>query len=454
MSPAMPKTTRPAHLRPILGLFVLMLASVLPLAAPTQQTEGAHLLRGLGGRAGGRQTGARRLLDLLGAVAPPREPDQAAASPSPVATTRAGSWDDAWDPVIANQVSPRPKTGSGKTAPPPALPPASEAQQQDTLPPSAPVQEQASPPPPRPTQAILRLARMPRPPPGPPAPPAPPAPPSPPAPPPAPPSPPSPPAPPPAPPSPPTPRKPPMPVRRPFSGNVERGEVNPSSSGGPAPSTSSGTDGSDSSSPPPPRASPPPPRPPPPRPPPPRSPPPPPPGSPDGPSASNNPLIDPALILEAHNWLRRATGVAPLVWDADLAASAQAWSNQCVFEHSRSGYGENLALGGFRTAADMARGVALWTGEVCEYDWTKPGFSMDTGHFTQVVWRNTQRVGCGFRPCEAGIAGYGSRSAGAGVLVCHYDPPGNYLSSSQFTNNVLRPNPMPSCDKRGSIGRR
>lgn len=142
---------------------------------------------------------------------------------------------------------------------------------------------------------------------------------------------------------------------------TERGEENP-------------TPSKDAASPPPSPRPPSPPRPPPPRPPSPRPSPPPspsPPGAPDGPSASNNPLIDKALILESHNWLRRATGVPDLVWSDDLAASAQAWSNQCVFEHTRSGYGENLAMGGFRTAADVARGVALWTGEVCEYDWSK-----------------------------------------------------------------------------------
>ena len=44
-------------------------------------------------------------------------------------------------------------------------------------------------------------------------------------------------------------------------------------------------------------------------------------------------------------------------------------------------------------------------------------FHEKTGHFTQVVWRNTKRVGCAL-----------SRKDKHVIVVCKYDPPGNYLS--------------------------
>jgi hypothetical protein len=37
----------------------------------------------------------------------------------------------------------------------------------------------------------------------------------------------------------------------------------------------------------------------------------------------------------------------------------------------------------------------MWYGEIAKYDFRRGGFSMDTGHFTQVVWRSTTTIGCG-----------------------------------------------------------
>lgn len=46
------------------------------------------------------------------------------------------------------------------------------------------------------------------------------------------------------------------------------------------------------------------------------------------------------------------------------------------------------------------------------YDYGNPGFSMDTGHFTQTVWVGTTDLGCHLRICALNggqmYAGYGS----------------------------------------------
>ena len=52
------------------------------------------------------------------------------------------------------------------------------------------------------------------------------------------------------------------------------------------------------------------------------------------------------------------------------------------------------------------------------------GFSADTGHFTQVVWRGTREVGCGHAQCN-----------GNDIWVCQYDPPGNF--EGQYQQQVL-----------------
>ncbi|RWS02062.1 hypothetical protein B4U79_09223, partial [Dinothrombium tinctorium] len=73
-----------------------------------------------------------------------------------------------------------------------------------------------------------------------------------------------------------------------------------------------------------------------------------------------------------------------------------------------SGYGENLS--GYKNCRDA---VKQWYDEKINY--TMPIFTMDTGHYTQVVWRETQWLGCGQASlCENRY-----------VIVCNYYPSGN-----------------------------
>ena len=61
----------------------------------------------------------------------------------------------------------------------------------------------------------------------------------------------------------------------------------------------------------------------------------------------------------------------------------------------------------------------------CGYDFTT-GESTDgnaVGHFTQVVWKSTTKVGCGFSTC-------GDND----LLVCNYSPAGNF--AGQYLENV------------------
>lgn len=73
----------------------------------------------------------------------------------------------------------------------------------------------------------------------------------------------------------------------------------------------------------------------------------------------------------------------------------------------------------------------MWGSERKKYNWNQPGFSGDTGHFTQVVWKNTKTVGCGWKKCNGGQG-----KANGFYIVCKYDPAGNY--QGQFPQNVGR----------------
>lgn len=125
-----------------------------------------------------------------------------------------------------------------------------------------------------------------------------------------------------------------------------------------------------------------------------------------------------AAFLDAHNEYRKRHCAPPLEWSEELAKVAQKWANAlrdqgCAFEHSRTRYGENLAAG-TSGALDPGTTTEMWYREVDIYDFKKPGFSMATGHFTQLVWAGTTSLGCGMSTCK-----------GLDIIVCNYDPPGN-----------------------------
>jgi hypothetical protein len=145
-----------------------------------------------------------------------------------------------------------------------------------------------------------------------------------------------------------------------------------------------------------------------------------------------------AQILERHNFYRAQHCAPPLVWDDEIAKSAQGWSDGCVFTHdgvAGTGFGENLA-GGF-PGENGGAPVDMWYKEVQQYDFAAPGFSPQTGHFTQVVWRGSTRVGCGMTRCPGSIFGWPAEFGEALMYSCRYAPAGN---SGMYSENV-RPVP-------------
>jgi hypothetical protein len=133
--------------------------------------------------------------------------------------------------------------------------------------------------------------------------------------------------------------------------------------------------------------------------------------------------ITPKDWVDAHNKYRRRHMDTPdVIWDSDLAAEAQACANlkpgtkpqpRSNGDHCNSG--ENWASG--TSSAESVVG-GQWYDEIDKYDYSNPVFSQETGHFTQVVWKDSIKIGC--------ATGYGS--------VCRYEPFGNY--KGQFAENV------------------
>jgi uncharacterized protein YkwD len=135
-------------------------------------------------------------------------------------------------------------------------------------------------------------------------------------------------------------------------------------------------------------------------------------------------------MLALHNAKRRAHCAPDLTWSSELAAAAQAWADRCEFAHAprsvNPSQGENLArgAGSLGAAAFLFNG---WYDEVRQYNFAAPGYQKGTGHFTQIVWRDTREVGCAVASCS-----------GKSFWVCRYAPMGNIVKpAGYFEKNVL-----------------
>jgi uncharacterized protein YkwD len=145
-------------------------------------------------------------------------------------------------------------------------------------------------------------------------------------------------------------------------------------------------------------------------------------------------------MLKGHNELRALHHAPATILDRTLSKYAQDWANRLAasgeFIHSRGPYGENLAYFASSSAIDAveagAGAIEGWGGESAKYRYGSD-FSSVTGHFTQMVWVSSSRLGCGF---ARGFARGPQGSLNAVYIVCSYDPPGNV--TGQFRENVLR----------------
>jgi pathogenesis-related protein 1 len=145
--------------------------------------------------------------------------------------------------------------------------------------------------------------------------------------------------------------------------------------------------------------------------------------------------INPAEIVAAHNVWRAQVGAPPIVYSAEVAASAQSWadhlksSNNCRLTHSNGSNGENLYWAGAWSdgpSQDIhsADPVNLWADERRDYDYSKNECAAGKvcGHYTQVVWKNSTTVGCAMAICPNNDQ----------VWVCQYAPAGNWVGQKPY----------------------
>lgn len=136
--------------------------------------------------------------------------------------------------------------------------------------------------------------------------------------------------------------------------------------------------------------------------------------------------------LDAHNKLRKDHGAQELTWSDECYLEAKTQADACqakssLFHGCLSGpsgrHGQN-AYWCSAPGSTAEQCTQSWYDEVDDpgYDFKKPGFGYGTGHFTQVVWRGTQKVGM-------------AASEDGCFVVANYFPAGNMQGA--FEQQVL-----------------
>ncbi|XP_071550651.1 uncharacterized protein [Panulirus ornatus] len=143
-----------------------------------------------------------------------------------------------------------------------------------------------------------------------------------------------------------------------------------------------------------------------------------------------------------------ASNMRLMEWDDELARVAQGHADQCLFKHdcpdcrrvSRFGVGQNLFISfqsNFDTSVQWERAIQAWYNEVADFnpkDIHPFKFSSGTGHYTQMLWWSTYKIGCGFIMFKEG-------RWWKKLYTCNYGPAGNIIFSTMYSKG----SPCSSC---------
>jgi hypothetical protein len=153
-----------------------------------------------------------------------------------------------------------------------------------------------------------------------------------------------------------------------------------------------------------------------------------------------NPLTQPQIdaFVNAHNQARSGNlnpppspPLPPVTWDATLADVAFNYLSKCqgttLSDHNANRTKEYAALGGkdyvgeniyasSGKSVEPAAALKSWMNEADAFDYDSPNLSA-AGHYTQVVWRTSVRIGCAIVNCP--------NMKYPNNVLCDYAPGGN-----------------------------
>jgi len=164
--------------------------------------------------------------------------------------------------------------------------------------------------------------------------------------------------------------------------------------------------------------------------------------------AKSNPLSQAVIdqFVTAHNNARSGPlnpapnpALPPVTWDSVLADSAYGYLSQCpggnvsLAPHNANRTPDYAALGGTgyvgeniyasSGSATPEAAVNSWMSEASTYDYAANNINA-AGHYTQIVWRNTVRIGCAIVNC--------SNYKYDSTVLCDYSPGGNSGSQKPY----------------------
>lgn len=137
--------------------------------------------------------------------------------------------------------------------------------------------------------------------------------------------------------------------------------------------------------------------------------------------------------LKTHNEYRARHGVPALKISKRMCKHAEEWarilaSRGVLIHRNNSQYGENIfCLWSSNANNNHVSGrevVDSWYSEISQHVFHKEPSTLKTGHFTQVVWKESRELGVGMARNRTGEV----------FVVANYDPPGNFIGS--FEKNV------------------
>ncbi|XP_067416021.1 glioma pathogenesis-related protein 1-like [Emydura macquarii macquarii] len=143
--------------------------------------------------------------------------------------------------------------------------------------------------------------------------------------------------------------------------------------------------------------------------------------------------------VTAHNRFRSlvnpaASNMRHMSWDPDLAKTARAWAKTCQFKHNIylkipgkahpifTPVGENIWTGSLQIFSVTAA-LTYWYNEFKDYTYSTNTCTYVCGHYTQVVWATSYKVGCAVHFCPT-VTGF--HGANVAHFICNYGPAGNY----------------------------
>ncbi|XP_048859021.1 peptidase inhibitor 16-like isoform X3 [Brienomyrus brachyistius] len=135
-------------------------------------------------------------------------------------------------------------------------------------------------------------------------------------------------------------------------------------------------------------------------------------------------------IVELHNHYRSqvmptAANMRNLSWNTSLESVAKDYAVQCIWDHNPNleDTGENLYI--TSGALNISKALTSWYEEHHSFTYKNNSCVEEQmcGHYTQVVWADTDTIGCASHTCDT-VKGISLHHTV--ILVCNYFPRGNY----------------------------